>query len=420
MNHKNVLVKAWQILWGYKALWLFGALVALTSVSGWLLILDNDDEEDSVYRGIQITPIPYQGFEITLPTIITGNIPVDFTEDWIVIPGTEISLPNITRHVNLDMFAVITITRQNGVEFELKGYRNWVQLPTQLRTTLINIFIVLIVVGVTLWIISRVIFYASSTALIRMVDGYAESGNRLNIWRGLRAGFSRPAWRIFLMDLIIDLPITVVFIGLFTLTGLPLFLWLTGSPAISTFGTLGTISLGIMVLLLAILTSILLRLLKHFFRRACALEGLGVIASFQRGYLVVRQHIKDVGLMWLIIAAIYILWPMTVFPVFMLLVGVGLTLGGSIALLVGGLVVLVSSSAWLPWIMAGIMGALTFILTMIIPLVFLDGLRNVYVSAAWTLTYRDLRSETEISPQAANVSPVPESKTLEADASAPA
>jgi hypothetical protein len=70
--------------------------------------------------------------------------------------------------------------------------------------------------------------------------------------------------------------------------------------------------------------------------------------------------------------------------------------------------------------MAAIMGALTFILTMIVPLVFLDGLRNVYVSAAWTLTYRDLRSETEISPQTATVSPVPESKTLEADASAPA
>ena len=108
------------------------------------------------------------------------------------------------------------------------------------------------------------------------------------------------------------------------------------------------------------------------------------------------------------------------FAFVMLLIGFGLAMGGSIALLAGGLVTLVSGSAVLPWIIAALTGFITFILTLAVPLVFLEGLRAVYVSSAWTLTYRELRPLTKISPQAVTVSPAPEAKTLEADASAAA
>ena len=109
MNHKNVLTKAWQVLWRYKALWLFGVLLAMTSVSGWMFLLNNDSEDDRGYQGTRINRIPSQGLEIYLPAVVTGNIPVEF-EDSVIIPGTKISIPNITRHVNLDLGGVITIT----------------------------------------------------------------------------------------------------------------------------------------------------------------------------------------------------------------------------------------------------------------------------------------------------------------------
>ena len=419
MNHKNVLTRAWHVLWRYKALWLFGVLLALTSVSGWWFLLNDNDDNDSVYRGLQINLIPSQGLEINLPMVVTGEIPI-FSGDSVIIPGTKISIPNITRHVNLDVSGVVTITRQNGVEFEVRGYRNWQQLPPQTRTTLLTVLIALAVLVIVIWFISRVVYYVSNTGLIRMVDDYEETGTRRNIWRGLGLGFSRPALRFFLMDLVIDLPVGFLFLVLFTLASMPLILWVFGSSYFGTFGTLLSISLGILVVLLAIVTSILLGLLKHFFRRACALEDLSVVASFQRGYAVVRQNVKDIGLMWLVIAAIHIFWPMTVLPLVMLLIGFGLTLGGSMALLIGGLTTLVSGSAVLPWIMAGLMGAITFILTLVVPLVFLGGLRAVYVSSAWTLTYRELRPLTKVSPQAVTVSPAPEAKTLEVDASAAA
>ena len=422
MNHTNVLKKAWQVLWRYKTLWLFGVLLALTSVSAWMLILNNNAEDDLAYQGFQINLIPSQGIEINLPSVVSGNIPVDPTGERILIPGTKISLPNFTRHVNFEFGGVATITRQDGIEFEFTGYQDWMQLPAQTRNTLITVFLVLVVLVVSLWFISRVVYYVSDTALIRMVDDYDETGTRRNVWRGLGLGFSRPAWRFFLMDLLIDIPVGFVFLVLFTLVSVPSFLWLTGSPFISTFGMLLTISLGLLVVLLAIITSILLKLLKHFFRRACALEDLGVIASLRRGYAMVRQHVKDVGLMWLVVAAIYIVWPMMILPFVMLLIGFGLAIGGSIALLAGGLFTLVSGPAVLPWIIAALTGFITFILTLAVPLVFLEGLRAVYVSSAWTLTYRELRPLTTTLPEAVAVPPALETETkkLEADASAAA
>ena len=33
MSHKNVLKRAWEILWQYKALWVFGLVLALTTAS---------------------------------------------------------------------------------------------------------------------------------------------------------------------------------------------------------------------------------------------------------------------------------------------------------------------------------------------------------------------------------------------------
>ena len=124
--------------------------------------------------------------------------------------------------------------------------------------------------------------------------------------------------------------------------------------------------------------------------------------------------------MWLVVAAIYIVWPMMILPLVMLLIGFGLATGGSIALLAGGLAMLVSGSLILPWIIAALTGFITFILTLAVPLVFLEGLRAVYVSSVWTMTYRELRPLTTILPEAVSVPPAADTKTLEADASAAA
>ena len=132
-----------------------------------------------------------------------------------------------------------------------------------------------------------------------------------------------------------------------------------------------------------------LSLLKHFFRRACALEEAGVIEAIHRGYDIVRRHQKDLLIMWLLMAGLGLGWIIVMIPVTILLLIVGAVLGGLPALLIGGLVSLVFEGA-VPWILAGAAGIPIFILVVAVPLLFLGGLVEVFKSSVWTLTYREL------------------------------
>jgi hypothetical protein len=211
-------------------------------------------------------------------------------------------------------------------------------------------------------------------------------------------GWSRTALRLFLIKLLIGLPVAVAFILLFVLAAAPLLLWATKSTAIGVFGTVTTVGLGFLVTLLFIVVITVLSLLRRFFWRACALEELGVIESIRQGFGIVRRHLKDVVVMWLIMIAVQIGWvialiatAIVLFPAIILLIVVGGVLAGLPALLVGGLASLIFEGA-VPWILAGVVGLPIFILVMAAPWVFLSGLMEVFKSSVWTLSYRELRA----------------------------
>ena len=204
-------------------------------------------------------------------------------------------------------------------------------------------------------------------------------------------GWSRTALRLFLMNLLIGLPTAVVFILLFLLAAAPLLLWITENKVAGAIGTVATIGLVFLAILLAIVVGTVLSLLMHFFRRACALEELGVIESIQQGYAVVRRHLKDVAIMWLIMVGLGLGWIFVMIPVAILLLVVAAILGGFPALLVGGLASLVFEGP-VPQILAAAVGIPIFILVVAVPGLFLGGLKEVFKSSAWTLTYRELRA----------------------------
>jgi hypothetical protein len=185
--------------------------------------------------------------------------------------------------------------------------------------------------------------------------------------------------------------VALVFILLFAIALAPLLLWATDSKVAGAIGTVATIGLFFLVVLLAIVVGVVLSLLRHFFRRVCALEEEGVIESIRQGYDIVRQHLKDVGIMWLIMVGLGIAWMIVMIPVTIVLVVVGVMLGGMPALLVGGLASLAFEGA-VPWILAGAVGVPIFILVMAVPMLFLGGLAEVFKSSVWTLTYRELRT----------------------------
>jgi len=211
-------------------------------------------------------------------------------------------------------------------------------------------------------------------------------------------GWSRTAFRLFLIKLLIGLPTALALMLLFVLAFAPLLLWAEGSKIAGVIGTVTTIGLFFPILFLAIVVGVVLSLLIKFFWRACALEELGVIESIRQGFDIVRQHLKDVVIMWLIMIGVQIGWvialiaaAIVLFPAIILLIIVGGVLAGLPALLVGGLASLIFEGA-VPWILAGVVGVPIFILVMAAPWIFLGGLMEVFKSTVWTLTYQELRA----------------------------
>jgi hypothetical protein len=227
-----------------------------------------------------------------------------------------------------------------------------------------------------------------------MVDDHEETGEQRGVREGFRMGWSRTAFRLFLIKLLTGLPVAVVFIPLFLLALAPLLLWVTKSTFAGVIGTVATVGLFFLILFLSIIVSTVLSLLIKFFWRTCALEELGVIEAISQGFGLVRQHLKDVAIMWLIMVGVQIgltivmiAGVIVLLPVILLLIVVGGVLGGAPALLVGGLASLFFEGA-VPYILGAVVGLPIFILVMAAPWLFLGGLIEVFKSSVWTLTYR--------------------------------
>jgi hypothetical protein len=337
MDHINILKRAWQILLGCKPLWFFGFLLALTTASSsWMFMFPGGDDPSARYT-----------FSFSLPDGTIVRIPGENQLQW-----------------------------EGGV-------------PEEVVQWLITIGITLLCVVVALIVLRLIVRYLSETALIRMVNEYERAGEMCNVGQGLRLGFSLYAVRFFLIDLVIVGCAVLVFILLFAVSIAPFFLWMTEITALGIIGTVAGIGLFFLFIFLAIVVGAALNLLRDFIKRACAVEDLGVFAAMARGFVLVKRHVRDVGLMWLLMLGIRLGWPIVIFPVALLLISIGLLIAGGIGLLVSGLAGLAFAGN-VSAILAGLFGFVVFMLIVGLPLAFLTGLRDTYVSSNWTLTYRDV------------------------------
>ena len=353
MDHIKVLKRAWETTWRYRALWVFGIILALTTAGGLTPPGDGGGNGGPQYR-------------------IEG-------ED-LFGPGGELHIPGI---------------------------------PSQVVNLLIALGIALACVTVILIVASTIARWVAEAALIRMVDEYEETGEKHSVRQGFRLGWSRTAWRMFLINLVTVLPTIVAFILLFALAGFPLLAWLSENTAARVFGTVAGIGLVFLILFLAIAVGTVLKVLLRFFRRACALEGLGVIESIRQGFGVVRRHPVDVLIMWLIMLGLHIglaiatiVLVILMFPVMIAVIIVAGVVGGVPALLVGGLTSLFLKGA-VPWILAAIIGIPIFALVVSVPWLFLGGMVEVFKSSVWTLAYRELRALEGLEPGGAETGPEP-------------
>lgn len=349
MEQTKILKRAWQILWQYKALWIFGMILALTTASfsqgstQW-----NNGGDDQRFEGTRV--------EINPDEPIYPQIRKAFEEEF------ERDLRDLDRLFNGDLnFDAGRIFR--------------------IITTLLTISLVL-------FILFRIGCYVAETALIKMVNDHEESGEKLKIRQGFRLGWSLASWRLFLIELTINVPTFLFFVAVFAVAFSPIYPMVFGNGEESILAVVSTIGLFFIAVLLAIVVGAGLHLVKPLIRRVCVLGDVGVIDSIRQGFTLVRENLKDTGLLWLIMIGIDLLWAIVILPVALVLIPIGILLGLGISLLLDTL----SFITWdTPFLIAAA-GLPIFIFVIAVPLIFLGGLRETFQSSSWTLAYRELKA----------------------------
>ncbi|MGB9299056.1 MAG: hypothetical protein WCD51_00535, partial [Anaerolineae bacterium] len=339
MDHAKVLKRAWEILWRYRVLWVFGVIVVLCAAG-------SSGNPNFNFGG------GGDGYEQQNVPPWLGELP---GQGW---PAEE---------------AFGALAAIGGA--------------------ILAIIIALCCLAVILTVAKVIFLYVGETALIRMVDDYEKTGEKRGVRQGFRLGWSRTALRLFVIDLLTRIPgfvaaflLLILGAGIFSLMVL-----VQDGVVLKVIGAVAAIGLAFLVILAAIVLSLAISLVRPLIFRVCALGERGVIDSFRVGFNFIKAHLGDTVVMWLIMIGLQIGWAIVMIPIVLFL----LVVGGGVALLaglsVGGLISLIVEGA-VPWIAGFAVGIPLFILIMAPPLVFLGGLAEVFKSSVWTLTYRELHA----------------------------
>jgi hypothetical protein len=372
MDPVKILKRAWHILWSYRALWVFGLILALTAAGS---------SGGSGNNGVRFSGDGNnQRYQAPLP------------ENWREEIGKAFSEAG----------------RELGRVFE-QGLPALGISKGEL-TALIWIVVVFVLIMMVIGIVMAIARYVSETAVIRMVDEYEVTDTKMGIRQGFRIGWSRTSWRLFLINLIINIPVFLLLVVM-GIAGFMIYSMVAGrSDNFAVAGIVSVIGVVFLAIFVVVILSIFLHLLRHFFWRVCALEDVGVGESLRRGFAMVRENWKNVGLMWLIMIGLGIAWVLVSIIAVILTIPVVLitsVIGAVVAAIPGLMLVGLFSTflnGYLPWIVGGIFVLPLFFTIAFSPWVLLTAWQQVYTSTVWTLTYRELKAlpaqlpETEIGP----------------------
>jgi hypothetical protein len=263
------------------------------------------------------------------------------------------------------------------------NFGNIPHLPDITPTTIIIIIVAIIALVILLVVLGIVVRTVTRTALIGMV-GQVEEKGAVRAADGWRLGWSGEAWRLFLVNLLIGLPLAI-FSLLLLLTALsPLLLLLTSNNALKITGIVLTVLAVLAVILILIVVGVIITPIQELTWRRTVLDRQRVIQSLRDAVGLIKRRFKDIAVLWLLMFGIGLGWGLialiVVLPVSLV---AALLIGGIPA----GLVYLLSQSGWGAAITGIPLGLLAFILISS----FAAGLYLVFQSTVWTLAYLEVR-----------------------------
>jgi hypothetical protein len=360
INVGKILKRSWHILWNYRILWIFGILLVLTGAGG-----SGGDTLRYSFGGSR----GYNGSNTYNPNFQPGPYLVQLT-NWF-----NQNIKPLFVHPDQHVATFIWI----GVAF---------------------LFFFLIV-----GVVAAFIRYVSETAVIRMVDEYEQTGTKVGFRQGWKMGWNRRAFRMWVIDLVINLPV-LLFVGLLVILGLGVyFSVVSGGNVLAIGGTITAIGCAFLFVFVLVILMVFLTLLRQFFMREAALEGKSIGESFRGGWALFKSNWKSAALMWLVMLAIGFGYGLAGTLLFFLLIPAYLILilPAAIVAIIPGAIALGLASLFgagpVAWIVAALVALPFFLLITLAPLTVISAWYHLYSSNVWTLTYREIKALDLVKPE---------------------
>jgi hypothetical protein len=360
INIGNILKRSWHILWNYRVLWIFGILAVLTGAGG------------AGGNNLQYT------FGGNRGNTGTNNYNPNFQ------PGPF--LTQLTNWFN-------------------QNIRPLFEHPDQHMATFIWIGVAFLLFILIVGVVTAFIRYVSETAVIRMVDEYEQTGAKVVFKQGWKMGWNRRAFRMWVIDLVVNLPV-LVFMALLILLGLLVYFSVTsGANVLAVGGTITAIGCAFLFVFALVILMVFLSLLRQFFIRQAALEEASIGESFRAGWALFKSNWKSAGLMWLVMLGISFGFGILTIPVFFLLNPLylilaipGIIVAAIPAAIAFGLTALFGGGP-IAWIVAALVAAPFLLLVAFTPLTIISAWFHIYSSNVWTLTYREIKALDLVKPE---------------------
>ncbi|MDY7040322.1 MAG: hypothetical protein SVX38_05625 [Chloroflexota bacterium] len=270
---------------------------------------------------------------------------------------------------------------------------------------LIITIVVAAVAFIVLLVITLVVLQAlARTALIGMVDEIEET-EQTSVRSGFRILWSRQGLNLILLEMVVSIVWIIVAPAMVIASLLPGLLIITGNVVLVVAGVLAAIILLLITIAILTMAGAAFSIIMEIVRRECVLGGKGMVESIRDGIVIVRYHLADVGLMWVLMTGISIAWNILMIPVTIAAMILGLFIGSPPAL-----VAYAFSRLWIP---TAAIGLSLFVGMIVLLISCVQGLYLVFQSSVWTLTYREFQAQEmssaveELPPSLPEVEPIP-------------
>jgi hypothetical protein len=206
------------------------------------------------------------------------------------------------------------------------GGPQWSEVSNVLPV-IIAIFVAIVVFIVLMVIVLAILQALARTALIGMVDEVEET-EQTSVRSGFRILWSRRGLNLFLIEVLTTIAWAIAAPALVITALLPGALAFTGNIALIIVGVLAAGFLFLIVIAILTIVGVAFSIVMEIIRRECVLGEKGVLESIRDGIVTVRYHLADVGLMWLLMAGISIAWNIVMVPVGIAFLFLSLLVGG--------------------------------------------------------------------------------------------